>query len=403
MKKVLEPFAQADYSTTRRYGGTGLGLSIIKSIIELMNGLLVVESTPGVGSKFSFDLKFKTMEVPEERCGVNGDLDGEEVERPMFEGEVLVCEDNSMNQEVVLRHLERVGLRVQIADNGKTGVDMVKSRRERGERQFDMIFMDINMPVMDGLEASAKIMEMGTGIPIVAMTANVMSSDREIYDVSGMHDCVGKPFTSQELWRCLLRYIKPIGTSGGGGAAAHYDESLLKELRMIFVQDNQNKFGEFVSALNSGDVKLAHRLVHTLKSNAGAVGRPALQKAAAEAEKLLVDNKNLLTKEHINAIDRELAVALRELSQILGVDAAAPRDGLTLPAAESKAPSVTIAFADELEALLRKGSPDCLKFIDAMRALPGTGALIRQMEDFDFDDALETFITLRNNTERDDG
>jgi CheY-like chemotaxis protein len=87
---------------------------------------------------------------------------------------------------------------------------MVKARMDEGVKQFDLIFMDMHMPVMDGLEASEAIMKLNTGIPIVAMTANIMSNETEIYKSKGMIDCVGKPFTSQELWHCLMKYFKPL-------------------------------------------------------------------------------------------------------------------------------------------------------------------------------------------------
>ncbi|MCL2183866.1 MAG: transporter substrate-binding domain-containing protein [Chitinispirillia bacterium] len=397
MKKVLEPFAQADHSTTRRYGGTGLGLSIIKSFVEMMGGSLVVESTPGVGTKFSFDIRFKTVEMRTEAMDAGADIDGKDVERPMFEGEVLVCEDNHMNQEVVRRHLERVGLTAVIAENGKAGVEMVKARKDSRGKPFAMIFMDINMPVMDGLEASALIMELNTGIPVVAMTANVMSSDRELYHRSGMHDCVGKPFTSQELWRCLLRHIKPVKSVNQDDPSSHYDDGLLTELRTIFVNSNQRTFGDFVSAVNSGDVKLANRLAHTLKSNAGSIGKSALQKAAAEAEKLLADGRNSLSQENIDKLERELNAVLRELAPLFS------KDDASWESAPQTGAAVEIPFAGELDALLRKGSPDCLKFTEQLRAIGGCERLVKQIENFDFDDAAATFAALRKNTERSNG
>jgi len=408
MKKVLEPFAQADYSTTRKYGGTGLGLSIIKSIVELMGGKLTVESTPGIGSKFSFDLTFKTVDVPVD-AGSLAELDGEDVDKPMFAGgEILVCEDNAMNQEVIRRHLDRVGLKAVIAENGKVGVDAVKSRRDRGEKMFDMIFMDINMPVMDGLEASGKIMEMNTGIPVVAMTANVMSSDRELYEKNGMHDCVGKPFTSQELWRCLLRYIKPVKTGFGDGEREIkiekagpepplYDDDLLLEMKTMFVNDNQSKFGDFMAAVNGGDFKLAHRIAHTLKSNAGMIGRTALQTAAAEAERLLAGGENRLTEELIDTIEKEMAAALLEFEPLRKKDDGASGD----PAAADT--TADLSFMDELDGLLRKGNPDSLKFTASLRAVKGSEELIRQIEDFDFDEAVETLAALRKNMEAANG
>ena len=204
VEKVFEPFVQADSSTTRTYGGTGLGLAITKNIINLMGGSLAVESLPGVGSMFSFEVDFETTESSDETSGAELFA---AVEKPHFDGLILICDDNLMNQEVICEHLSRVGLRTVVAENGKIGVDMVEERMQKGEKRFDLIFMDMFMPVMDGLEAASKIMELNTGTPIVAMTANVMASELETYRRHGMPDCLGKPFTSQELWHILLKHL----------------------------------------------------------------------------------------------------------------------------------------------------------------------------------------------------
>ncbi|MDR0473412.1 MAG: response regulator, partial [Treponema sp.] len=192
LSKIYEPFIQADSSMTRKYGGTGLGISIAKKLIEMMGGSLIVESASGVGSKFGFTLVFDTINVPVEisvqKLVIN------RIEKPTFNGDILVCEDNAMNQQVICEYLARVGLKSFVAGNGKEGVDMVRSRMEKGEKPFDLIFMDIHMPVMDGLEAASIINKLQTGSPIVAMTANIMSTDRELYKMNGMPDYVGKPF-----------------------------------------------------------------------------------------------------------------------------------------------------------------------------------------------------------------
>jgi signal transduction histidine kinase/CheY-like chemotaxis protein len=211
ISKIYEPFIQADSSTTRKYGGTGLGLSISKNMIELMGGKLIIESTKGVGSKFGFSVVFDTIDIPAGKHSSIKSLGS--VEKPIFEGEILVCEDNLMNQEVVREHLSRVGLKTVVAANGRDGVDLVRRRMEKGEKRYDLIFMDIHMPVMDGLEAASKIIALGSGAPIVAMTANVMASEKEYYIEYGMRDCVAKPFTSQELWKCLLKYLTPVSTA----------------------------------------------------------------------------------------------------------------------------------------------------------------------------------------------
>jgi PAS domain S-box-containing protein len=403
MEKVLEPFAQADYSTTRKYGGTGLGLSIIKSIVDLMGGELYVESTPGIGSKFSFDLKFQTIDISED----DGDAPGlslNDIEKPAFEGEVLACEDNSMNQEVIRKHLERVGLRLAVADNGKAGVDIVRNRAENGERPFDLIFMDINMPIMDGLEAAAQILGMGVKTPIVAMTANVMTNEKELYEKSGMHDCVGKPFTSQELWRCLLKYLKPTNKPTSGDAPQIYDNDLLLEMRTIFVNDNQHKFKEFQGALSGGDIQKAHRIAHTLKSNAGTIGKPALQAAAADAEFFLKDGKNALAPKHVSALEKELSAALEELEPLRAKERGNPQGASAKTAPlSSAAENEPIEWMNELASQLQRGSPNCMKHKDALRKIQGAEKLIKQMDDFDFDDAFKTFSAIREKMERRNG
>ena len=209
IEKIFEPFTQAESGTMRKYGGTGLGLAITRNIVEMMGGKLSVESTLGIGSKFSFDLVFKTIPVTEEEK-YEKKLLLNEIEKPNFDGEILVCEDNNMNQFVIKEHLARIGINTVIAENGKVGVEKVRERMKSGERMFDIIFMDMHMPVMDGFEASAEILSLNVNVPMVAMTANIMAEDLEVYKASGMPDCLSKPFTSQELWRCLLKYLKPL-------------------------------------------------------------------------------------------------------------------------------------------------------------------------------------------------
>jgi len=203
---IFDPFIQVQSGTTRNYGGTGLGLTITKKIIDLMGGNIVVESTPDVGSKFSFLLSFEMV------TSGAGDKDNENTfddsKKPVFAGEVLLCEDSILNQQVASDNLTKVGIKTVIAENGKKGVELVESKV--GEKQFDLIFMDIHMPVMDGVEAAEKIAKIDPNIPIVAMTANIMPDDVESYIKAGMKECLGKPFVSKDLLRCLLRYLKPV-------------------------------------------------------------------------------------------------------------------------------------------------------------------------------------------------
>jgi signal transduction histidine kinase/DNA-binding response OmpR family regulator len=314
IKKILDPFAQTETGEPISEG-TGLGLSISKTIVELMGGKLSIESSPGIGSKFSFELVFDSIDFSGDEM-FEKKVHIDEYKKPSFEGEVLICEDNPMNQQVIGSHLTRVGLKIVSAENGKIGLDLVKSRKEKGEKQFDLIFMDIHMPVMDGLEAAAKIIELGTNVPIVAITANVMPNDREIYKTSGIHDCVGKPFTSQELWRCLMKYFTPLTTSDGQkNALLEAEIQSQKDLQSMFVENYKTVYPEIIKALEESNIKLAHRLVHTLKGNAGQIGKTLLCRAAASIESQLKDGKNRVTEEQLRILETELDAVLNEFSR----------------------------------------------------------------------------------------
>jgi len=311
--RIFDPFRQAESGTTRKYGGTGLGLSITKNIVEMMGGKLLVESTPGVGSKFSFELVFDTVDTNVEHV-FDDKVVMKELDKPAFEGEVLLCEDNPMNQQIVYENLARVGLKTIIAENGKIGFDLVKKRQDNNDRQFDLIFMDMHMPVMDGLEAAEKIKELNINVPIVAMTANVMFNDREIYKKSGMIECVGKPFSTQELWRCLMRYFTPISSGPDKNVNLEANLEFQRKFQGLFVKNNRDKYQEIVDALDSGDIVLAHRHAHSLKGDAGQIGKTILQKASADVEHNLKDGKKLVTAEQLNILKMELDLVINEFA-----------------------------------------------------------------------------------------
>jgi len=390
IRKIFDPFIQAESGTTRKYGGTGLGLAITKNIIEMMGGTLTVESTPGIGSKFSFDLTFDTIDVTDDEV-FEKKIVLNELQKPVFNGEVLLCEDNAMNQQVICEHLSRVGLKTTVAENGKIGYEMIQSRREKGEKQFDLVFMDIHMPVMDGLEASSKIMELKTGVPMVAMTANLMANEREIYKMSGMYDCVGKPFTSQELWRCLMKYFTPASFDNAHkNMQIEADAEFLKTMQLYFVKGNQNKYREIAGALDSGDIKLAHRLAHTLKGNAGQIGKIVLQKAAAEVENQLKDGENLVSDSQLKTLQTELNVVLGELAPMLEEEPEKIDTGVRIHDSQT-----TLKILAELESLLKRRNPEYMNYREALGAIQDGGQLIQQMEDFDFESALKTLEKIK--------
>ena len=201
--KLFKSFSQADASTTRQYGGTGLGLTISKKIVELMNGKIWVESQKDIGSTFIFEIELEQLAQENEIDSKpeNNIVSLENEINALGETKILLVEDNRTNQLILLGLLEDSNIIIDIANNGEEAVAKVQTN------SYKLILMDLQMPVMDGYEATQIIRKTDKKIPIVALSANVMQEDIEKTRKIGMNSHLGKPINIEELFKILLKYI----------------------------------------------------------------------------------------------------------------------------------------------------------------------------------------------------
>lgn len=207
MATLFEKFTQADSSISRKFGGTGLGLAICKKIVTLMDGEIGVNSEIGKGSTFWIKVSFRKPEInSEENKEEYLSIQPKKITQKREIVRVLLAEDNVVNQMVAVGLLKKLGLEIQTVSNGKLAIEAVENCPE--DQLFDLIFMDIQMPEMDGLDATRAIRSMShpkRDIPIIALTANAMSSDREQYLEIGMNDFVSKPIDQTSLKEAIKR------------------------------------------------------------------------------------------------------------------------------------------------------------------------------------------------------
>ena len=210
--RLFQAFSQADTSITRRHGGTGLGLIISQRLVQLMGGDgIALHSQPGAGSCFSFALNLPLAAAPTQGAADTATAPAlappHDDRSEAFCGQrVLVVDDHAINQQVVKAQLEQMGLQVAVAGDGAQAVAQVR------ETTFDLVLMDIQMPVMDGYEATREIRHFNPDIPIIALTAAAMVEDRQRALAAGMNDHLGKPFSGADLFRHLKVWLQTLQT-----------------------------------------------------------------------------------------------------------------------------------------------------------------------------------------------
>jgi CheY-like chemotaxis protein len=210
MSRLFNSFEQADSNTSRQFGGTGLGLAISKNIVEMMGGEIWVRSEPGEGATFGFTMRLECApDVSEGDASARGDDEtGEEIDTDFSGFRAILAEDVDINQEIVLAYLEPTSLAIDCAETGAEALKLFSDAPEK----YDAILMDIQMPEMDGYEATRRIRATGAPnaktIPIIAMSANVFREDIEQCTEAGMNDHIGKPIDVHDMMTKLSKYLK---------------------------------------------------------------------------------------------------------------------------------------------------------------------------------------------------
>ncbi len=318
-RKLFQLFSQADSSTTREYGGSGLGLSISKQIVELMDGIIYCESKLDYGSKFTFELGLPKGD--RHQIDYQKQIDITQMST-LKDSNILLVEDNVINQEIVAGLLKdsKINIDIDIANNGQEAVDIFE------KNDYDLILMDIQMPIMDGIEATKIIRntEKGKDIPIIAITANAMKEDIEITKNAGMNEHLSKPIDIEKLYTTLIRNISKK-TKVTAKQSEKKDTikmpnfiNIDTDIGLFYMNNNRELYFKILNDftnryrshcfdnLNDEEFK---RAVHTVKGLSKSIGATELSQIAQELDS--TQDKNLLPK-----FNSKLDLVIDELKSI---------------------------------------------------------------------------------------
>ncbi len=331
---VFDRFNQGNKETTRKYGGTGLGLSIVKDLVELQNGEITVKSKVNAGSEFVVKISYP---VSYETTGSL--LENQYSSLPAISNNklsVLLAEDNELNQKLAMTYLAGFGLNVDVANNGLVALEKLKKKK------YDLVLMDIQMPLLDGYSTAQKIRnELKLSLPVIAMTAHIMPGEKEKCLGFGMNDYISKPFKEVELHSIVSKYlveiIDPGATVNGKvtdlshskGFKSTVDLRALKEMSRgnnqfiremidLYLENTPGDLETIDKAINSADYNTIRSISHRMKTSLGFMGLQHLLEPLSSMEDLSENNKDLeMIKTHFQKVKSDCELAELEFREVL--------------------------------------------------------------------------------------
>jgi signal transduction histidine kinase/CheY-like chemotaxis protein len=335
LTSVFERFNQGNTETTRKFGGNGLGLAIVKQLVEIQNGDISLKSKEGIGSEFtvriSYPISYEDKNATIEQTNTPLKISSN---KSLY---ILLVEDHKLNQKLASTYLINFGLQVDLAENGLEAIDKLKNK------PYDLVLMDIQMPLLDGYNASKKIREeLKNSVPIIAMTANIMPHEKEKCLSYGMNDYLSKPFKEADLYNILITHLgnkiesntvkSPVNNNSSTPITTQYkiintvhlnslsrgNMSFIKEIVTIFLEQNPIEIKELEQSLKNNDYDTIRSIAHKMKTSAGFIGLEQLLEPLNQIETLATENGSITNIQLLfNHIKTTCEEAVYELTALI--------------------------------------------------------------------------------------